>query len=60
MDSEVREFSMFEEKLKLTLLGYLFTLLNLYMTTSGKTIVGVAFGLVACVFFIKSLLIRNK
>jgi hypothetical protein len=51
---------MFEKKLKLTLFGYLFTLLNLYMTTNGKTIVGVAFGLVACVFFIKSLLIRNK
>lgn len=50
---------MFKEKLKLTSLGYLFSMLNVYMVVNGKTIFGIAFGLVACCFFIKSLLLKE-
>jgi hypothetical protein len=50
---------MFEKKLRLTLSGYLFTMLNIYMTTNGKTLFGIGFGLVACYFFIKSLLVKE-
>jgi len=49
-----------KEKLELTVLGYLFCLLNVYTTLNGYPSVGVAFGLVACAFFIKALSIRKK
>jgi len=49
-----------EEKLELTAIGYVFTLANIYLTLNGKPIVGIAFGLISCYFFIKALMIKNK
>jgi hypothetical protein len=50
---------MIQKKLELTVIGYLFTLLNVFMTVRGFSIVGIAFGLVACMFFIKALRIKG-
>ena len=47
-----------KEKMELTLIGYGFTGLNLYATYVGYAIVGVAFGIVALIFFIRALRIR--
>lgn len=49
-----------KEKLELTAIGYVFSLANIYLTLNGKPFPGIAFGFVACVFFIKALLIRRK
>ena len=49
-----------KKKLELTLIGYFFTFLNLYLTINSKPIAGIAFGFVACYFFIKALTIRKK
>ena len=49
-----------QEKLELTAIGYLFSLLNIYLTINGKPLVGIAFGVVSCIFFIKALMIRKK
>ena len=51
---------MLRQKIELTAIGYLFALVNIYLTMSGKPFPGIAFGLVACYFFIKALLLRNK
>ena len=48
------------EKLELTALGYIFTLGNIYLTLNEKPIIGIAFGIISCYFFIKALLIRNR
>ena len=50
---------MIQKKLELTVIGYLFTLLNILMTVRGFPIVGIAFGFTACIFFIKALRIRE-
>ncbi len=60
MDSEAQELSMLKEKMELTAIGYLFALANIYLTMNNKPLPGIAFGFVACYFFIKALLIRNK
>jgi len=49
-----------KKKLEYTLIGYLYALLNIYMTLSGKPLFGIFFGGVACYFFLKALLIRKK
>ena len=49
-----------QEKLELTAIGYTFSFLNIYLTLNGKPLPGIAFGLVACYFFIKALMIRKK
>jgi hypothetical protein len=49
-----------KEKLELTAIGYLFALANIYLTMNNKPLPGIAFGFVACVFFIRALMIRNK
>lgn len=43
------------KKLELSVIGYTFSLLNVYMTLNGYPIVGIGFGLVAVVFFVKAL-----
>jgi hypothetical protein len=50
---------MIQKKLELTAIGYLFTLLNIFMTVRGIPLVGIAFGFVACIFFIKALKIKE-
>jgi len=50
---------MIKQKLELTVIGYLFTLLNVLMTVRGFPIVGIGFGITACVFFIRALRIRE-
>ena len=49
-----------KKKLELTAIGYLFSLANLYLTLNGFAVVGIAFGLVGCYFFIKALMVRKK
>jgi hypothetical protein len=49
-----------QQKLELTAIGYVFTLANIYLTVSGKPLVGIAFGLISCYFFIKALMIKPK
>ena len=49
----------FKKKLEATLLGYLFCMLNIYMTVSNYPIVGIGFGFVSCYFFIKALRIKG-
>lgn len=49
-----------KEKLELTAIGYVFSLLNIYLTLNNKPLPGIAFGLVACYFFIQALLVRKK
>jgi hypothetical protein len=60
MNLKTEELSMLKEKMELTALGYLFALANIYLTLSDKPLPGIAFGFVACYFFIKALLVRNK
>jgi len=60
MNLKTEELSMLKEKMELTALGYLFALVNVYLTWNSKPLQGVAFGLVACYFFIKALRIRKK
>lgn len=60
MDLEAQELNMLKEKIELTALGYLFALANIYLTLINKPLPGIAFGFVACYFFIKALLIRKK
>ena len=60
MDLEARELDMLKEKMEFTALGYLFSLLNVYLTLSGKPLPGIAFGFVASYFFIKALLVKKK
>ena len=47
------------EKLELTTIGFGFTGLNFYATHVGYPIVGMGFGIVALIFFIRSLGIRQ-
>jgi hypothetical protein len=49
-----------KEKLKLIFIGYIFTFLNIYLTSVGKPLVGIGFGLVSVYFFINALLIKPK
>lgn len=51
---------MIRKKLELTALGYLFSLGNIFLTLSGNPLVGIAFGFVACYFFVKALLVGRK
>jgi hypothetical protein len=51
---------MLKQKMELTAIGYLFSLMNIYLTISNKPLPGIAFGCVACYFFVKALLIRDK
>lgn len=60
MDLEARELDMLKEKMEFTALGYLFCLLNIYLTMSGKPLAGIAFGFMSGYFFVKALLIRKK
>jgi hypothetical protein len=48
-----------KEKLEYTLIGCGFSLLNCYMTQNSYPIVGIGFGLVAVVFFVKALRIKR-
>ena len=50
----------FSKKLEYTLVGYFFTLLNLFMTVNGWAIIGIGFGFTAFYFFIKALKIKEK
>lgn len=51
---------MIRKKLELTAIGYLFSFTNIYLTLNDKPLPGIAFGIVACYFFIKALMIRKK
>lgn len=47
-----------KEKLTLTTIGFGFLGLNLYANSTGKELWGLGFGIVAFIFFIKSLRIK--
>lgn len=47
-------------KLQLTAIGYLFALLNTYLAINGRPLEGIFFGIVACCFFLKSLLTKDS
>ncbi len=49
-----------KQKLELTLIGYFFSLLNIFMTLKNLPIVGIGFGFVALYFFIKALLLKKE
>lgn len=48
-----------KRKLELTFVGYLFVLLNIASTLHNFPIVGIFFGLVAIVFFVRALLLKD-
>jgi hypothetical protein len=48
------------QKLELTINGYFFSLLNIFMTLNNLPIVGIGFGFVALYFFIKALLLKKE
>lgn len=47
-----------KEKMELSLIGYGFLGLNLYATHTGNPMFGVGFGIVALIFFFRSLRIK--
>jgi hypothetical protein len=51
--------SKLKRKMELTFIGYLFVILNVVTTAHNFSIVGIFFGLVACSFFIRALMIRE-
>ncbi len=51
---------MLKQKMEFTAIGYLFALVNIYLTMNEKPLPGIAFGFVACYFFIKALLLKRK
>ena len=57
---EVLGDKMIKEKLELTAIGYLFSLGNIYLTLNNKPLPGIAFGVVACIFFIRALRIKGN
>lgn len=52
--------SILKRKLELTFIGYLFTMLNLAMTVNNYPIMGIFFGGVSVIFFIKALMLKNE
>lgn len=48
-----------EQKMDLTLKGYLLSLINVFLTLHGFPILGIIFGSVAVLFFVKALRIKN-
>ena len=51
---------MLREKMELTAIGYLFSALNIYLTLNNKPLPGIAFGVVACIFFVKALRLKGQ
>lgn len=47
-----------KRKMELTFIGYLFAMLNIATTIHNFPIAGIFFGLVACSFFVKALLVK--
>lgn len=47
-------------KLQLTAIGYVFALLNSYLAINGRPLEGIFFGIVACCFFLKSLITKDS
>jgi hypothetical protein len=52
--------STLDKKFELTLKGFVFSLSNIIANYLNYPTVGIVLGLIACVFFIKALLIRNE
>jgi hypothetical protein len=51
---------MLQKKLHLTLMGYLFCFTNIYFTLNGYNLLGISFGIVAIILFIKALRIKRE
>lgn len=48
-----------KQKFELTLIGYGFVGLNLYANHTGNSVFGIGFGVVAMIFFVTSLRIKE-
>lgn len=48
------------QKLELTAVGYVFSIMNIYLTLNDKPLPGIVFGVIACGFFIQALRIKEK
>lgn len=47
-----------KQKMELVTIGYGFTFLNIYATSIDYSIIGIGFGVVSAIFFIKALRIK--